>query len=167
MDMDDINAIRRVVARELRTVRREVEAYPSDALLWREVPGLPNTGGTLALHLAGNLQHYIGAVLGGTGYVRDRDAEFADRGLPRADVSRRVQAAIEAVDSSLERFTPEKTAARYPEAVLGHSPRTGDYLVHLVAHLGYHLGQLDYHRRMVSPGAEGVGAIALAELSDQ
>ncbi|MBW3553893.1 MAG: DUF1572 domain-containing protein [Gemmatimonadetes bacterium] len=165
--MTETGAIRRVLARELRTVRREVEAYPDDELLWREVPGLPNSGGTLALHLAGNLQHYIGAVLGGTGYVRDRDAEFADRGLTRAEVSGRVQAAIDAVESSLARLAPEQATGQYPEAVLGRTVRTADYLVHLVAHLGYHLGQLDYHRRMVTPGADGVGAIALAELSEE
>lgn len=164
--MADIDAIRRVLLRELRTVRREVEAYPSDELLWREVPGLPNAGGTLALHLAGNLQHYVGAVLGGTGYVRDRDAEFADRGLSRAEVSERVGAAIEAVDSTLRRLTPGRAAAPYPETVVGRRPSTGDYLVHLTAHLGYHLGQLDYHRRLVSPGALTVGAIALAELPE-
>ena len=164
--MIDIEAIRRVLVRELRTVRREVEAYGSDELLWHDVPGLPNPGGTLALHLAGNIQHYIGAVLGRTGYVRDRDAEFSARGLTRAQVGERVQAAIEAVDATLGLLSAEAAAGPYPEAVVGRRPRTGEFLVHLAAHLAYHLGQLDYHRRMVGPGAGGVGAIALAELPE-
>lgn len=166
MTASAIGAIRRVLLREIRTVRREVEAYPSDALLWREVPGLPNPGGTLAIHLAGNLRHYIGAVLGGTGYVRDREAEFSDRGLPRAVVVERLDAAIDAVDDTLAALTPERALEPYPEVVLGRSPSTLDFLVHLASHLGYHLGQLDYHRRMVSPGADRVGAIRLAELPD-
>ncbi len=67
-----------ILARDLAALRREIEAYPDDALPWREVPGLTNPGGTLALHVAGNLQHYVGHVLGGSGYVRDRPAEFAE-----------------------------------------------------------------------------------------
>ena len=161
-----IDAIRRLILRELRAVRREVEAYPEDGLLWREVPGLPNPGGTLALHVAGNLRHYVGAVLGGSGYVRDRDAEFSDRGLTRAAVVERVDAAIEAVDTTIATLPPDTLDASYPEAVLDQRPRTGDYLAHLASHLAYHLGQLDYHRRMVSPGAEPVGAIRLAELTE-
>ena len=161
-----VTAIRHVLVRELRTVRREVEAYPDDALLWHEVPGLPNPGGTLALHLAGNLRHYIGAVLGGTGYVRDRPAEFATRGLTRAQVIQAVDAALREVDAALATLTPERALEPYPEGVLGRSPRMLDYLVHLTSHLGYHLGQLDYHRRMVSRDATGVGAITLAELPD-
>ena len=161
-----IDAIRHVLLRELRTVRREVEAYPSDALLWREVPGLPNPGGTLALHLAGNLRHYVGAVLGGTGYVRDREAEFSERGLTRAVVISRVDAAIDEVDATLARLAAGGALEPYPETVVGRSPRTLDFLVHLASHLGYHLGQLDYHRRSVCKGAEGVGAVALAELPE-
>lgn len=161
-----IDAIRRVLVRELQAVRREVESYPGDELLWREVPGLPNPGGTLALHLAGNLRHYVGAVIGGTGYVRDRPAEFSDRGLARAHVIERVDAAIEAVDATLMALTPERALEPYPEAVVGRRPATLDFLVHLASHLGYHLGQLDYHRRMVCPDPQGVGAIALAELPD-
>lgn len=158
--------IRNVLLRDLRAVAREVEAYPDDELLWRAVPGLPNSGGTLALHLAGNLQHYVGAVLGGTDYVRDRDAEFSSRGLTRGAVQAHVDAAVEAVDTSLTTLTAEQLEAPYPELVVGRAVGTADFLVHLVAHLGYHLGQLDYHRRMVSPDAEAIGAIALAELPE-
>ena len=161
-----IDALRRVLIRELEAVRREVEAYPDDALLWREVPGLPNPGGTLALHLAGNLRHYIGAVLGGTGYVRDRQAEFSDRGLTRTAVIERVDAAIGEVETTLGRLAPDTLDAPYPESVLDRRPRTRDFLLHLTSHLGYHLGQLDYHRRMVCPGAVAIRAIALAELPE-
>lgn len=158
--------IRNVLLRDLRAVAREVEAYPDDELLWRAVPGLPNSGGTLALHLAGNLQHYIGAVLGRTGYVRDRDAEFSSRDLPRATVRAAIDAAVEAVDVSLAALTAEQLEAPYPERVVGRTVGTADFLVHLVAHLGYHLGQLDYHRRMVSPEAEAIGAISLRDLPE-
>jgi hypothetical protein len=74
-----VGAIGTMMLRELVTLRKQIEAYPSDESLWKVVPGISNSGGTLALHLAGNLQHFIGAVLGSTGYIRDRDAEFSVR----------------------------------------------------------------------------------------
>lgn len=156
--------IRNVLMRDLGAVAREVEAYPEDELLWRDLPGLPNPGGTLAIHLAGNLRHYIGAVLGGTGYVRDRDAEFSARGLSRSQVRAQVDAAARAVDGTFEGLSAEHLAAAYPEPVSGRTVPTAAFLVHLVAHLGYHLGQLDYHRRTVSPDADPIGAISLREL---
>ena len=79
-------AVAAILDRELRTLRRELEAYPDERQLWQEVPGLPNSAGTLALHLTGNLQHYIGACWGGTGYVRNRDAEFGQRDVPRSEL---------------------------------------------------------------------------------
>lgn len=158
--------IRHVLIRELRTVAREVDAYPSDDLLWRRLPGIPNAGGTLALHIAGNLEHYVGAVLGGTGYERDREAEFSTRDLSRSEVLTRVEAAVEAVDASLKKLTMEEVERDYPEQVRGRRIRTADFLVHLTVHLGYHLGQLDYHRRALDPDAEGVGAISLAGLPE-
>lgn len=158
--------IRHLLLRELRTVAREVDAYPNDELLWRIVAGIPNSGGTLALHIAGNLQHYVGAVLGGSGYVRDREAEFSTRDLSRAEVRAEVEAAAEAVDFTLANLTGEQAEARYPERVSGRNVRTADFLMHLSVHLGYHLGQLDYHRRLLHSDAEGVGAISLAEIPE-
>src|SRR5690606_19080291 len=66
-----------LILRELRAMRREVDAYPNDGAPWRLLQGLPNSGGTLVLHCAGNLQHYVGAVLGVTRYVPDRPAEVS------------------------------------------------------------------------------------------
>lgn len=159
------DTIRTVLLRELRAVAREVAAYPSDELLWKEVPGLPNPGGTLALHLAGNLSHYVGAALGGTGYVRDRDAEFATRGLTRAQVQARLEAASAAVAASLDGLADDRLDVEYPEVVAGRRVRTADFLVHLVSHTGYHLGQLDYHRRMVAPQTGSAATISLAEMA--
>src|SRR3954447_11713730 len=88
-----VSTVAAIVDRELRTLGRELEAYPEEHLIWRAVPGIPNSGGTLALHLAGNVQHYIGAQLGHTGYVRDRPAEFARRDVPRAELLEEVETA--------------------------------------------------------------------------
>jgi uncharacterized damage-inducible protein DinB len=158
------SVVHAVVLRELAAVRRTVEAYPDDASLWAERPGLPNAGGTLVLHLAGNLQHYLGAVLGRSGYRRDRDAEFSRRDVPRADLLGEIEAAREAVERGLAVVSDETLAAPYPEQIAGRTVATGDFLVHLATHLAYHLGQLDYHRRVVTEERRSISAIAVAEL---
>lgn len=150
--------------RDLRTLRRELEAYPDERQIWKEVPGLPNTAGTLALHLAGNLQHYIGARWGGTGYVRDRDAEFARRGVPRAELVAEVERARAAVAAGLAAIDGDALDADYPETIAQLRIRTGEYLLHLSVHLAYHLGQLDFHRRMVTGNPGGVDALRPTEL---
>ena len=159
-------AIRAVLHRELAAVRRSVEAYGGDDQLWAERPGLPNAGGTLVLHLAGNLQHYLGAVLGRTGYRRDRDAEFARRNVPRVELLTELDAAAIAIDRGLKAVDgdPAASTAIYPETVGGRRVTTGDFLIHVAVHLAYHLGQLDYHRRVVTGMRDGIGAIAIADL---
>jgi len=154
-----------ILERDLATVRREIEAYPDEGDLWREVPGIANVGGTLVLHLAGNIQHYFGARLGNTGYVRDRPAEFSRRNVSRAELVREVEAARAAVKAAATRVTPGQLTADFPEVIGGSRVQTGDYLVHLAVHFGYHLGQLDYHRRVATGMNTSVGAVRPAELS--
>lgn len=153
-----------ILARELRALTREIRAYPDDPSVWKTIPGATNPGGTLALHLAGNIQHYIGARLGGSGYRRDRPAEFARRGLSRDELVREVEKAIEAVERTLPKVREETLAADFPEAVGGKVIRTDEFLLHLATHLGWHLGQLDYHRRVVTGEAGKIGAVAVTEL---
>ncbi|HMA41138.1 MAG TPA: DinB family protein [Gemmatimonadales bacterium] len=152
------------IVRDLKALGREVEAYPDDASLWKTPPGIANSGGTLALHLCGNVQHFFGAVLGGSGYVRDRAAEFNRRDVPRSEIAAQIQAAIAAAELGLAKAGDAVMARDYPEQIAGHTVVTGEWLVHLVAHLGYHLGQVDYHRRLVTGKGETVRAMAAPEL---
>ena len=156
------STLRLILVRELGAVRRSVEAYPDDASVWRVPAGLPNSGGTLVLHIAGNLQHFLGTVLGASGYQRNREAEFARRDVPRAELVAEVDGAIAAVERALGAALDVRRA--YPEPVGGRTLRTGDFLLHLTSHLAFHLGQLDYHRRVVTGDARNVGAIALGDL---
>ena len=156
-------SIATILDRDLRALRREIEAYPDERGLWAQVPGVSNVAGTLALHLAGNLQYYIGAVLGGTGYVRDRPAEFARRDVPRSELLREIDAARTAVSRALGDAVD--VDGEFPEPIAGKRVRTGDYLIHLATHFAYHLGQLDYHRRMVTGHDKGVDAMRPTELS--
>jgi len=158
-------SLRAMFARDLAALRREVEAYPDDESPWRDIPGLTNAGGTLVLHLAGNLQHFIGAVLGSTGYQRDRATEFSKRGVPRAALVAEVERAREAVLATLDRLPEAALDLPYPEAAGNYRFITGDLLTHILVHLSYHLGQLDYHRRAATGKPDTIGASALSELA--
>jgi uncharacterized damage-inducible protein DinB len=156
-------SVRALLLRDLRGLRRELEAYPDDASVWALAPGISNAAGTLVLHVVGNLRHFLGAVLGRSGYVRDRDAEFSRRDVTRGELERELEAAIRTVESVLPALTEEDLARTYPVPVGGRQVRTADFLVHLVAHLDYHLGQVDYHRRMTTGGA-AIDTVSPAEL---
>lgn len=159
-----VAAVAAILDRDLQALAREVTAYPDERALWATPPGIPNSAGTLALHLTGNILHYLGAHLGGTGYVRDRAAEFASRDVPRADILAQIEETRAAVRVAAERTTGERLQQDFPEVVGGGRVATGEYLVHLVSHFAYHLGQLDYHRRVVTGRASGVDAVRAAEL---
>ncbi len=161
------DALRRVLLRELRTLRDELDAYPDDASVWHCPPGIENSAGTLTLHLVGNLRHFIGARLGGADYVRDRDEEFSARDLSRDELRTRIAAAMTEVDGALANLDPAALTTQFPDPVGGVRLATGQFLLHLTAHCGYHLGQLDYHRRVVTGQARGVGALAPAGLTDR
>lgn len=150
--------------RELDSLRRELEAYSDERLIWHVPRGAPNSAGTLALHLAGNIQHYIGALLGDTGYSRDRDAEFATRDLPRADLLEHVTAARRTVASVLPEVADSSLGEPFPEPMRGVTLTRRQALLHVAAHLAYHVGQIDYHRRLVTEDASGIDAVSPALL---
>lgn len=151
-----------LLVREIETLRRTIAAYPDTQTLWARPPGTPNSAGTLALHLAGNLRHYVGAVLGGTGYVRDRPAEFATRDLPAAALDAQLADTVAVIQRILPTIDARQLDAEFPEAVGGHRVRTQAFLVHLLSHCAYHVGQADYHRRLVTGDPHGVQALASA-----
>lgn len=161
-----VAAVGQVLLRDLRALRREIDAYPDDASLWQVVPGISNSAGTLILHLAGNVRHFIGAVLGETGYVRDREGEFSRTGVARTVLHADILAAIQAVEDSLPKLTAFQLDAAYPIALRGRRLRTADFLVHLVGHLDYHLGQIDYHRRILTGGGS-IDVLSPGELPEQ
>ncbi|HJR15651.1 MAG TPA: DinB family protein [Gemmatimonadales bacterium] len=158
-------SIAAILDRDLRALRREVEAYPNEQALWQEVPGIANVAGTLVLHLAGNVQHYVGARLGQTGYIRNRPAEFTRRDVSRAELVREIEAARAAVRSALSGSTVPNLEAEFPEVVGSAKVNTGDYLVHLATHFAYHLGQIDYHRRVVTGQGTTIDAMRPSDLS--
>lgn len=152
--------------RELDALQREIGLYPSDEAPWAAVPGLPNVGGTLVLHLVGNLRHFIGGILGTSGYRRDRDAEFSERGVPRASLLELVADARREVTLALRDVSPDQLSRNFPQAVGGRTITTSLFLQHLLAHLAYHLGQIDYHRRGSTGSTASANALPLSVLGD-
>ena len=153
----------RVLARELAAVQREIALFPDDARVWATAPGLPNSAGNLALHLAGNVQHYIGAALGQTGYVRDRDAEFGRRSGTRDEIRAELARAI----TVARQILPALPAGRLTEevAVAGIPPMPlGRFLLHLCVHAGYHLGQIDYARRVLTGDGASAATLPISAL---
>ena len=157
--------LRRLLLRELQTFRREIELTP-DEFLWTAPPGVLNPVGNLALHAAGNLRHFVGSVLGGTGYVRNRDAEFASRGLPRAEVVEALDCAISEVDRTLAKLNPAVLDQPYPLEVGGKKLVTGRFLTHLAVHLGFHLGQAGYLRRILTGENQSASPVAVSALAE-
>jgi hypothetical protein len=155
----------RLFVRDLETFRRELNLFPDDAAVWQTVPGITNAAGTLALHAAGNLRHFVGAVLGNTGYVRDRDAEFQRRNVPRTELAAELDRAIVDVRQTLSRIDPAVLGRPYPLEVAGKVLPTGRFLMHLTTHLAFHLGQAGYLRRMVTGNDQASGAVSPARLA--
>jgi hypothetical protein len=159
------SALAAIISRELRALERALQAYPSDDAVWALPAGLPNSGGTLALHAAGNLLHFVGMALGESRYVRDREGEFGRRGVSRVELIEGLRQADAAVRATLESLPAGRLAEPYPLPVANRRVDTGDFLLHLATHLAYHLGQVDYHRRVVTGNGAGVGAVSPLELS--
>lgn len=135
--------------RDLNKLTEELKLYPSDASVWTVTDGITNSAGNLCLHLCGNLQHFIGAVLGKSGYVRNREAEFSSKHIPRATLLAEIEQTKASLDQALSQLAHEQLHAQYPVDVFGKPMTTLYFLMHLASHLGYHLGQVNYHRRLV------------------
>lgn len=149
----------RVFGRDLDALVGQIGSYPDDESVWRVGGTIKNSAATLALHAAGNLEHFIGGALGGSDYVRDRDAEFSVRGLPRAEILGRIAHCQDCVLSALTGLSDEEIRAPYPGEAPPHmkGASTHLFLVYLASHLAWHLGQVDYHRRILVEEAVGEG----------
>jgi uncharacterized damage-inducible protein DinB len=142
-------SISEIILRDLDKLQKEIEQYPSEESVWVIKGDIKNSAGTLVLHLCGNLQHYIGVGLGKSGYKRDRDKEFSIRNVSRAELINEIGKARLAVKSSLENLSDDNLETEYTLPVFDHAMTNQYFMIHLSAHLGYHLGQVNYHRRLL------------------
>lgn len=135
--------------RDLHKLQTEIDLYKNESLIWHFEKNISNSAGNLCLHLAGNFNTYIGAELGKTGYIRHRDLEFSLKDVPKTVLLEKIAATIAVVETVLKNMTEEQMAEEYPQPVLGYKMNIGFFLVHLATHLTYHLGQINYHRRLL------------------
>jgi hypothetical protein len=153
-----------LLTREVDGIAREIEAFPDDASIWQISPGVTNAAGNLALHVAGNLQHFVGAMLGQTGYVRNREREFAQRSGTRREVVEemlRARAIVAQVMPSLPAAALETMLEA--QSLPGPIPAQR-LLMHMCAHAGFHLGQIGYLRRILTGENRSVGPLPVAPL---
>lgn len=140
----------KILLRDLDKLEKEISLYPNLVSIWAVRGEIKNSGGNLCLHLCGNLQHFIGAILGNSGYIRDREKEFSLCDISAKDLVLEVIRTKEAVKSTLAKFDPAQLEKDYPIAVFDEPMSTQYFLIHLAAHLQYHLGQINYHRRLIA-----------------
>ena len=158
------SALRFVLVRDLNSLAAQVDAYPDDYSLWTTAPGISNSAGNLVLHLTGNLRHFIGATLGKSGYVRNRPLEFSTTGLSREELISEVRSTVSELEQALDSIGDSHLEAPYPLLIPDKKVRTADFLVHLAVHLTYHLGQVDYHRRILTPDPKPVENVSVRDL---
>ena len=144
-----IDTLSKLYEQGLTKLKSEVESYPSEADLWKTGGTIPNSAGNLALHLVGNLNHFFGATIGGTGYVRDRDAEFSSGQVSKQQLIGEIDKALDIVKNSLAKVDANDLNKTYPIQFQNEDVSTEYVLNYLLGHFNYHLGQIDYHRRLL------------------
>ena len=142
-------ALQEIFNRDLGKLKIEIENYTDENLLWKTAEGISNSAGNLCLHLIGNLHHFVGKILGGSDYTRNRELEFSQKNIPVAELITQIEHCRNTVYTTLGRLTAAKLELPYPVIVFEKEMSTQFFLIHLATHLSYHLGQINYHRRMI------------------
>lgn len=144
-----VETLQKIFKRDLEKLKQEIACYREESNLWKVDKSIANSSGNLCLHLVGNLNAYIGAEIGKTGYVRNRDLEFSQKNIPQEQLVRMIEDAIVVVGDGLSKLNENDLEREYPLLVFKEKTSTGYFLIHLAVHLGYHLGQVNYHRRLL------------------
>jgi len=136
--------------RDLEKLKTEISSFKGEKNLWKISGDIKNSAGNLCLHLCGNLQHFIGAVLGNSGYVRNRDTEFSRKNVSLKELVNEIELTANIVEKTLKELKEEELTKTFPINVFGFEMTTEYFLIHLISHLNYHLGQINYHRRLLN-----------------
>ncbi|MFV5692119.1 DUF1572 family protein [Flavobacterium sp. LT1R49] len=144
-----IETLKSLFNRDLNRLKAEMELYQNEIQIWHIQKGIANSAGNLCLHLVGNLNSYIGAELGKTGYIRNRELEFSQKEIQRAELITKIEETIVVVNNALNNISEEELKMEFPLLVFETKTSTEFMLLHLTTHLAYHLGQINYHRRLL------------------
>ena len=135
--------------RDIDKVINELSLYRDESNIWKVENQIANSAGNLALHLIGNLNTYIGKEIGKISYQRDRELEFSQKNVARADIIEKLYQTKLNVKNALKALKDEDYKKEYPILVFAEKTSTEYFLIHLATHLAYHLGQINYHRRLI------------------
>lgn len=144
-----INTLKLIFERDLLKLKSEIKSYSLESDLWLVDRSISNSAGNLAMHLIGNLNHFVGAQLGKTGYLRNREFEFSGKNIPKQTLLQQIDDTIAMLHTTLDGLSESKLQEDYPLVVFREKMSVEYFLVHLTTHLAYHLGQINYHRRLL------------------
>lgn len=144
-----IEVLKSLYLRDLQKLSKEIALYQNEAAIWKTDKQIANAAGNLCLHLVGNLNTYIGATLGQSGYIRHRELEFSLKDVPRAELIKKIEDTITVIDRTMSSLQEAQLKEEYPLLIWEQKTSTEYVLVHLATHLTYHLGQVNYHRRLL------------------
>lgn len=150
MNNKELENLTSLFIRDIGRVIHELNEFNHEEDIWKLTQGISNSSGTLSLHLIGNLNHFIGSILGKTGYVRQRELEFSSRNVSRTLLIQDLEVVQNVVRTTLPNLSPETLHSDFPQEILGQKMTTHFFLLHLYSHLNYHLGQINYHRRILT-----------------
>lgn len=144
-----IDTLKFLFDRDLNKLKEEINLYTIENNLWKTDKNISNSAGNLCLHLIGNINTYIGAEIGKTAYIRNRPLEFSSKDIPKETLVQKIEETLVIVNNALDSLTETDLKTTYPQIVFEKEMTTGFFLVHLSTHLAYHLGQINYHRRLL------------------
>tara|TARA_R110002020_G_scaffold275023_4_gene490264 strand:- start:44 stop:490 length:447 start_codon:yes stop_codon:yes gene_type:complete len=144
-----LNEFIKLFERDIERLKLEIKAYSKEENLWKTDQMITNSAGNLCLHLIGNMSHFVGKEIGRFDYTRDRDFEFAGKNVPKAELISMVEKLQSIVTASLDGMDEPMLDKQYPLEVFGEKMTHSYFLFHLYGHFSYHLGQINYHRRLL------------------
>lgn len=144
-----VQTLKTIFKRDLNRLKQEIELYPNESQIWKIQKGITNSAGNLCLHLVGNLNTYIGNTYGNSNYVRNRELEFSLKDIPRSELIHQIEQTILVVDHALDNLSEKELLMEFPVLVFETTTSNEFMLIHLTTHLTFHLGQINYHRRLV------------------
>lgn len=135
--------------RDLDKLIEEINSFNHEDDVWKTKEGINNSAGNLVLHLLGNLNHFIGKTLGKTDFVRKRDEEFSVKNISREKLISDLNELKATIKKTLPQLSDEDLKKDFPLQIRDQTFSTQNMLTFLLAHLNYHLGQINYLRRMM------------------
>ena len=144
-----MNSFKKLYIDFLNALAEEISLYKNEEDIWKLSGSISNTPGNLCLHLCGNLKHFYGAIIGNTGYIRERDLEFSKKNVSKAELIKEIEETKNMMEKIFDGLKAEDINKVYPDDKFGENVTYGFIFSRLISHLSYHIGQINYHRRIL------------------